>query len=46
MAHESAPTWKSPWYQEDLEEAAGDLLYQKNYVLEPIDEEKREEWEW
>mgnify|MGYP003417565570 CR=1 FL=1 len=46
MAHESAPSWKSPWYQEDLEETAGELLYQKNYVIEPIDEEKREEWEW
>jgi len=46
MAHESAPSWKSPWYQEDLEEAAGELLYQKNYVIEPIDEEKRDEWEW
>lgn len=46
MAHESAPSWKSPWYQEDLEDSAGELLYQKNYVLEPIDEEKREEWEW
>lgn len=46
MAHESASSWKSPWYQEDLEETAGELLYQKNYVLEPIDAEKREEWSW
>jgi hypothetical protein len=46
MAHTQTNSWRSPWYQEDLEEAAGELLYQKNYVLEPIDEEKREEWEW
>jgi len=46
MAHEAASSWKSPWYQEDLEEVAGELLYQKNYVLEPIDSEKREEWSW
>lgn len=46
MAHESASKWKSPWYQEDLEETAGELLYQKNYVLDKIDDEKREEWGW
>lgn len=46
MAHESAESWKSPWYQEDLEDTAGELLYQKNYVLEQIDPEKREEWSW
>lgn len=46
MAHESSSSWKSPWYQEDLEDIAGELLYQKNYVLEPIDAEKREEWSW
>lgn len=46
MAHDAAPSWKSPWYQEDLEDTAGELLYQKNYVLEPIDDEKRDEWEW
>lgn len=44
MAHDSS--WKSPWYQEELEDTAGELLYQKNYVLEPIDAEKREEWSW
>ncbi len=46
MAHNSANSWKSPWYQEDLEEEAGQLLYARNYVLDKIDDEKREEWGW
>jgi hypothetical protein len=46
MAHNATSSWKSPWYQEDLEEDAGTLLYAKNYVLDRIDEEKREEWGW
>jgi len=35
-AHEGANDWKSVWHQEDLEEMAGDLLYQPVWTLDPL----------
>jgi hypothetical protein len=28
--------WRSPWYQDDLEDQAGELLYQPVYTLAPV----------
>lgn len=37
MAHEQAEDWASPWYQDDLEQAAGELLYQPVWSLAPVE---------
>lgn len=41
-AHEQADSWKSPWYEEDVEEQAGQLLYARNYTLPFLTDEQRE----
>lgn len=41
MAHESAKDWQSPWVVQDLERQAGDLLFQKVYVLPRMTEEQK-----
>ena len=41
-AHES--TWESKWSQEDLEEQAGSILYQQNYVLRPLTKAMQSEY--
>ena len=33
LAHENADNWKSEWYQDDVEQQAGSLLYQSVYTL-------------
>jgi hypothetical protein len=37
LAHEGADSWKSPWYQDDLEDQAGALLYQPVWTLAPVE---------
>jgi hypothetical protein len=41
LAHEASGSWKSQWYQDDLETAAGELLYNQVYSLAPITDEQR-----
>ena len=40
LAHEGASEWKSPWYVDDLEEAAGNILFAHVYSLKPLNEEQ------
>lgn len=40
MAHEQNGHWKSPWYQEGLEEQAGQLLFSGATRLLPLNEEQ------
>lgn len=40
LAHTES-SWKSRWYQDDLETVAGELLYQKVYALDPLTEKQK-----
>lgn len=42
LAHEGLGSWKSPWIVEDLEEQAGNLLFQSVYVLKALSTEQEE----
>ena len=42
LAHEGSGSWKSPWYVDALEEAAGNVLFQNVTSLRPLRAEQEE----
>lgn len=45
-AHEAPTSWKSRWADDDTEEKAADLLYQRVHVLAEVPEETRDALGW